>query len=137
MARYNQVQIGSVYLTSTGANGGKPCKVDVKGLGKLKTTKTGQVINSADGTPYAQLLSVGHKGLPIEVITDWMTKTVFDSVVSLIETAKNAASSITLVITGETGTFSLTTIPDVPEDIDFGSFSTSYIKGAIFRFKTT
>jgi hypothetical protein len=137
MSRYNEVQIGSTYLTSTGAGGGKPCKVQVKGLETLKTTKTGQIINSADGTPYAQLISVSHKGLPIEILTEWMTKTVFDAIVTLIENAKNGASTIALNISGDTGNFSLTVIPAVPDDIFFDSFRNNYIKGAGFRFMTT
>lgn len=136
MARYHTVQIGSVYLTSTGASGGVPCKNQVSGLPALKTTKTGQIISSADGTPYAQLLSVSHKGLPIEIVTEWMLKAVFDSIVALIESAKNASSSITLVITGDLGSFTVGVIPSVPDDIIFDIFRNGYIKNAGFRFIT-
>lgn len=137
MARFNQVKIGSVYLTSTGANGGTPCKVDVTGINALKTDKTGQVISSADGTPYAQLIDVNNKGIPLEVRTEWMLKAVFDSIVTIINNAKNAGTGITVEITGDTGNFTVSVIPYVPDDIVFELFRNGYIKGAGFRFITT
>jgi hypothetical protein len=137
MARYNAVQIGSVYLTSTGAAGGLPCKTTIKGLESMKTSKTGQALISADGTPYLQVIDVDNRGIPVEITTDWMSKTVFDSVVALIESAINSASSIALVINGDTGNFSFNAVPAVPEQIFFQDFRNNYIRGAGFKFIRT
>lgn len=137
MARYNLIQLGTIYLTSNGLSNGSPCKTQVNGLSPLKTDKTGQVFSSANGTPYAQLVDVDNKGTIIEIITEWMSKTVFDSIVTLINNTKNSAISITLVIAGDLGTFNLSVIPGIPDDIIVDEFRNGYIKGAKFRFVTT
>lgn len=138
MARYNQVKIGSIYLTHNGLVGGKPCKITVPGLNRLMTSMTGQIISSADGTPYAQLIDVDNRGAKIEVISEWMDKTVFNSIVALHEASKNNGTTIALEIIGDTGTFNKNVIPTVPDDIiDPEGFSNNIIKKAGFRYTVT
>jgi hypothetical protein len=134
MSRYNVVKIGTVFLTKDGTVTGKPCKCIVSGIELLKTTKTGQIVNSADGTPYAQLINFSHKGVVVEVKAEWMSKSVFDSIVALHETAKNNSSSIALAFTGDTGSLTGYGIPLIPRDIGFDGFTSGTIKGATFRY---
>jgi len=137
MARYNEVKIDTVYLTSTGLVGGKPCKVNVPGLEQLQTTKTGQVANSANGTPYLQLIDFEHRGIKIQVETEWMSKTVYDSIVAIHEASKNGGTTIPIEISGDTGDFTFDVVCAIPQDISFEGFSNEYIRRAVFRYVIT
>jgi hypothetical protein len=137
MARFNLIEIDGIYLTSNGLISGKPCKIQVKGLNRFATTKTGQIQNSANGTPYAQLIDFSHKGLELELLADFMAKSVFDSIVESFEDSKNDATTFPLIINGDTGNYSLTAMPKIPDDIDWAGFSGGIIKGATFRVITT
>lgn len=134
--RYYSIQIGDVFLTSNAAEGGPACKTQVLGLSPLKTTKTGQVITAADGTPYAQLVNSQHKGLRIEIQVEWMSKSVFDQVVEIIENCKEEPESVTIHIIGDTGDFEFGAMPLVPDDIVFQEFRNNIVKGVTFRFIT-
>lgn len=137
MARYAQVTIGDVVLTQTGMDGGRPCKIEIPDLAIFDTTKTGQVLNSADGTPYAQLLNIGHKGKIFEVKTDWMTVAIYNAIKLIHETAKNTPNGITVEVVNDIGTYTLGTVPLVPNDIGYEKVSNGYVKGAVFRYSVT
>ena len=138
MARYNAIRIGSIYLTSNSLVGGKPCKIEVDGLPSFATDRTGQVQVSADGTPCVQWIDNDHRGLVVFIKTEFMAKSVFDSIISAHNSAKNTDTPISVDITGDTGNFTgLNCIPRVPDDIVFGKFSGGIIIGAGFRYITT
>lgn len=137
MARYNHIQIGTIHLTNDGTAIGMECKTSVIGLNFLKTSKAGNIQYSADGTPYAQIIDVGNKGVALEIGADWMSKTVFDSIVALMNTALNTFATINIIITGDTGDFSVNCIPNIPDIVSWDSFISGTIKGVKFRFVTT
>ncbi len=111
MARYNKIRIGTTWLTSDGTEFGFSCKVQVTGLEKLVTDKTGKIIGSANGTPYAQLIDVSNKGNQVSVLTDFMEVDVFDAIVAQFNSAKNNGVTLGLEIQGDTGTFLHDTLP--------------------------
>lgn len=137
MARYNLIKIGTIYLTNDGTQTGKECKTSVTGLNLLKTTKIGNIQYAADGTPHANLIEVGQKGVPIEITVDWLAKTVFDNINTTINDALNNMTTINVIITGDTGTFNVNVIPGLAEPIDWAGFSSGIIKGAKYKFVTT
>jgi hypothetical protein len=76
----------------------------------------------------------------IELLVD-IDKTLFDNIISAINTALNTNSSMALNIDGHTGNFALTAKPNIPDAIAFpGEFSgdtgSEHIKGVTFNFYT-
>ena len=136
MADYNTVKIGTVHLTDTGLVGGVACRAEVSGLHLLKGSKTGAVQISADGTPYAFYTDNLGKGVSIVIKPYSITKAVFDSVVSAINTALTSGVAINVVFTnGDTGNFDLDCLPALPEPVSFpGTFASGRIDGVEFRF---
>jgi hypothetical protein len=132
--RHNLVSIGSTWLTKTGLDSGIPCKTNVAGLDALKLSKTGSTIIALDGTPFLQTMSSA-KGLPVSIGAEIMATSVFDSVVTAIQTAVDAQTTLGLYIDGETGTFSLDVVPSFPEPIKFpGTFAVNRVEGVQFNF---
>jgi hypothetical protein len=137
MARYNTVKIGSSYLTQTGAAGGVPCKLSINNLDQLFTEKTGSVSNSADGTPFLQVVDVGQKGITLEILVETLTKDVFDDVVTAINSAVDDLTTIDFEISGDTGNFTGSAIPAMPKPITAASFRNQYIQNVTIRLVTT
>lgn len=135
MARYNAIQIGSVYLTSTGLVGGTPCKTNVSGLDALKPQYNKNVIKAIDGTPYSQITS-GKKGIDLEIDIDWIAKSVFDAINTIMNTSDNDASNIAVVINGDTGNFSINVRPNT-DYVKFSKFSNNVLQGVKYRVVTS
>lgn len=138
MARFNTVQLNSIYFTDDGTGSGTPCKLAIKGLDALKTAKTGQTVQSADGAPFLQIVENSNKGLVVSITPVILMKDVFDSLTAEIAGAIENETTIDLEISGDTGDFSLTVLPLLPNPIQFsGDFLNARIKSPTFNFITT
>lgn len=138
MARYNRIKIGTLFLTDDGLVTGKPCKVEVLGLSRLKLSKTGTTRLSADGTPYQYAMPNEGKGVQIQIRPTTIVKSVFDDVIDEMTASLDTNSTINITIQGDTGDLDLETTPLLPNGVDFpGSFSGGRITGVSFNFVIT
>ena len=134
--KYALVQIGSVYLTSTGMSGGKPCKTEITGLEKLATGKTIQITNAMSGKPYMQVMDQ-ILGVLIGIKLFDVSETVYDSIIAVITAAINGSTTISLSITNSPfGDFTLTVVPDEKTVEHAFKFSGDIAKEPIFGFQT-
>jgi len=135
--QYNTVQINSLYLTKDGLSGGIPCKLTVAGLDALKPPVSAGVKKALDGTPYRRTVDFGGRGFDISITVEILLKDVFDDVNDEINDAITDEETLSLVITGDTGTFNLTVIPG-EKPIQFsGEFINERIKQVTYNFVTT
>lgn len=138
MARFYRLQIGSVYLTSDGTSAGLPCKLKIGGVEALRVNYAGQTAPSADGTPQTVAFLVGTKSRPLSVTVETLPKTVFDSLVTVINNALQNNSTITLVGTGDYGDFNIACVPTLPTPISSsGEFINGRLKQVVLNFTTT
>lgn len=135
MARFYRIQIGAVHLTSDGTNAGIPCKLAVSGADALLQTHKGQTIVANDGTPVNQLFAIT-KGKPLEISVEVLPESVWNSLVSLINTALTNETTINIIGTGDVGDFDEDFLPLMPEPFSAAEFINSRIKNSIFRFIT-
>jgi len=136
MARYNTVNIGSYYFTKDGTLSGRPCRLNVIGLDALQLTKTGKNEFDAEGNAYVFLVDKKSQLIRIEI--EYITKTVFDNLVSEIQDALDAETTIALGVDGDLGTFSLSVVPKFPKPITAsGKFDNERIDGVALEFYTT
>lgn len=135
MARYNAIQIGSIYLTNTGLVGGTPCKTSVSGLEALKPQYNKNIIKAIDGTPYSQL-AVGQKGFDLEISISWLAKSVFDDINDLLDDADDTQTPVAVVIDGDFGTFNVNVVPNVSY-VSYGKFSNDVLQDVKYRVVTT
>lgn len=137
MARFYRLQIGSVYLTDTGLSDGLPCKLKIGGVEALRVNYAGQTAPSADGTPQTIAFLIGTKGRPLAVTVETLPKTVFDSLITLINNALQNNSTITLVGTGDYGNFNAACVPTLPTPISSsGEFIGGRLKQVVLNFTT-
>jgi len=134
--KYNLVQLNSIYFTKDGLVTGKPCKTQITGLDALKITTAVQVQFALDGTPYLQTSSA-QKGLPVGIKYDSMQQSVFDDVVTEIQSAVDGSTSLSLSVTGDTGSFSLALVPAEKSVVFSGDFNNGQIQNGSFNFLTT
>lgn len=134
MARYNAIQIGDIYLTSTGLVGGKPCKTSVNGLQALKPALLKSVIKAIDGTPFSQT-SAGKKGIDLEISIDWLAQSVYDDINDIFDGADNDGTTFDLVIAGDGGTFTLDVVPN-SDYVIFDKFTNGILQGVKYRVVT-
>lgn len=120
MARFNTVQIETLYFTDTGLVGGKPCKIEVTGLDALSLASTGAIAIAADGMPYAFVASNAEgQGVPIRIAPEQLTTALFASLKTIINAAIAGSTTLTVIITGDTGTFNLECLPALPKPLEF------------------
>lgn len=138
MARYNLIQIGSIYFTSDGTASGIPCKVNVDGISEAVLTKSGQTIISANGVPWTQVIDVSRKGLVFSFNLDFIDKDVHDDVVTMFQDMVDNLDTEVMNITGDTGNFTFNVKPFLPNAINVsGGFSGNILKGVIYTVITT
>lgn len=137
MARFYTLQIGSVYMTSTGASDGRPLRLRIDGLGALRTSYAGVTRSGADGTPYTTAINNGTKGRPLSVRIDFLPAAVFELLVTAINNAIAGNTTITLVGAGDLGEIDLAAVPAMPEPIQAsGEFSGSILRDVTLNFVT-
>lgn len=135
MARFYQIQIASVYLTSDGTAAGDPCKLNVPGVEDLLTTITGAAIPAIGGGSVLQLVPwTAGKQLQIEVET--VMEDVWNDLVDLILDALTNDTSFTIIGTGDIGDFSVSVKPFPIKPFSAPGFRNGRIKNAVFKFIT-
>ena len=132
--RFNAIQIGSVYLTSTGLVGGKPCKTSVNGLQSLKPAKNKNIIKAIDGTPFSQFTSL-KKGIDLEVSIDWLDDSVFDDINDVFDDSDDNEATFALVVSGDGGTFTVNVVPN-SDYVIFDKFANGILQGVKYRMVT-
>lgn len=138
MARYNTVSIGGVYLTDTGASTGSPCRTTVTGLDSLLFNFTGNQFVALDGTPYVQTADNQKRGLRLSVQVSQISKSLFEQVVGIVQTAVSSSSTVSVTVSGDTGTFYLNCIPAFPKPVEFpGTFVNERISDVTLNFTVT
>jgi hypothetical protein len=110
------VKIGaSLYLTKTGLVGGQRMKFTAPDVWALQFTNKKRLFEDFKGNTVAQLTNVGTKGRLIAFSGIVIPSAVASSLAALIETAENAASTITVIMTHSVLTdYTLTVIPGEP-----------------------
>lgn len=124
MARFHLIQIGSVYLTSTGLVGGIRCKTRVTGLDELFSGYAGASVVPIDGPHHNFKKENNGEGveIKIEILTQW-TASVMDTLNTAFNTAFGSDASIVCIFTGFK-TWNLDCQPIFPKPIAFpGDFS--------------
>src|SRR4051794_40286269 len=99
LSLYPQIKINSLYLTSTGANGGTPYIATVSGLDALSVTSTNQVIKSLNGTPYTQI-TANQLGKPVSIEFPKLLTADYTAIVVIVQAYITSGTAITLDITG-------------------------------------
>lgn len=136
MAGFYRIQIGAIYLTKTGANTGKPCKLEVSNLEDLLTTVIGVPMPSiVPGKTTLQLVPwAAGKTFEIKVLS--LSKTVWESLRDFLNDKLENDSTFTVIGTGDIGNFSVTCKPFPQKPFSAGSFQNGWIQAATFRFVT-
>ena len=117
MARYNLIKFGSVYLTNDGTATGDRCRSTVTGLDGLLLDRTGNVFVSLTGKPFVQTIDNRSSGEVISIQLEQVGQSVFQSIVSNLNTAASGSSSIDVRISGDLGDFSINALPNYPQPL--------------------
>lgn len=139
MARFYKIMIGSIWLTDTGLEPGRPCKVEVAGVPGLLVPDQGNVSIGADGVPFREkpLVPTG-AGRPFSIMAAFMTKTVYDALKSALDTAAGGNADFNVTGSGTPGNFDVDAIVfDNPQYISYAGFSGDNLKGVTISLITT
>lgn len=146
MSKYYEIEIAGtgsggavdIFLTSTGAAGGRPCKNTIPnpGLAGLLTPNSGNTTVASDGTPFTEKPLTAGKGRPFEIETAFCNTDVYDDLKDLIDYCVEHSTLIQVTGTGEPGDFDVACSPNFGEGypIDFEGFGEDVIKGLKMRF---
>src|SRR5687767_3393563 len=135
--KYALVQIGSVYLTTTGLVGGKPCKTEITGLDDLALDDSIQVTKALSGKPFLQTSTL-LLGIKITIKLFDVPDSVYSSIITEIQTAVTALSTINLDISNSPyGDFSPTVTPDEKTVTHAFKFNGDTAREPVFSFLTT
>ncbi len=137
------VQLDSLYLTTDGMADGTPCKTEIPGLHRLVFSKRQAVQLAIDKTPYMQIFDNSKKGELVSIIANIILKDVYDDMNSAIEAYFASPTTMSLTITGDTGTFNLSVYPsgdgegNFPPPVEFpGTFNNGRINRVTYNFIT-
>jgi hypothetical protein len=119
MSDYNRVQIESVHLTMTGLVDGLPCRVLVDGLPALKQAWSGFTRKPLSGDPKNFVRPNTRKGRDLILKPHQLTVDVLNDIQDLIDTANSAASTLTVTVDGDLGTYVMECRPLLPDPVDF------------------
>lgn len=135
--KYALVKIGSVYLTSTGLVGGKPCKTEITGLHRLELNESFMVTKALSGKPNLQVSDL-LKGMQVDIKLFDVLDTVYAGIISVIQAAVTGLTTISLDITNSPyGDFNLTVVPNEETINHAFKFHGDYVKEPTFSFLTT
>jgi hypothetical protein len=128
MARFNAIQIGSVYLTEDGTSGSTGVKSEVPGLEGLYSGYTGATVDSIGGPSWNFSRENLGKGVRIEIRPESIPKTVLDLVKAALDAVTPTNGTVRCVFTGDTGTYDVDCKPVLPIAAGFGG---RFINGRI------
>ena len=136
MAKFYQVQIETVYFTSTGLAGGLPAKLTVSGIEDLLTTVIGAAFPAIGGGAVLQLVPwTSGKQFEIAVETHLYTAQ-WEDLKDLINDALENDTSLTVQLSGETGNFTGEAKPFPVKPFSCEKFENGRIYKPVFRFIT-
>lgn len=108
--QYHLIRIAGTYLTDDASQSGNRLISQISGLDKLRLARQVNVVQAIDGTPYRQFSS--NKGLPISITFPLIPKATVTTIIDAMNNADNAGTNVSLYISGETGTFDLSVVPN-------------------------
>lgn len=132
--------IGSIWLTDTGAEGGRPCKVEVDGVAGLLAPDQGNVSTGNDGTPFREKpLTPTGGGRPFALTAAFMTKTVYDALKAALDAAAAGNAEFNVTGDGVPGDWDVDAIVrDDPQYLTFAGFTgADVLKGVRISLITT
>lgn len=137
MARFYTVKIGpTLYLTSDGTSTGLPVKLTVTGWDKILNPVAGNSVRANTGKAIRQSI-VRPVGEPVIIsVESWITKTLWDSLVALIDDANENDTTLTIIATGQTGSFTKTCKPSLGVPYTAQRFRGTRIFQPVFTFET-
>lgn len=136
MARFNAVKLNTIYFTSSGLAGATACKLSVKGLDQFLQTRRASVSRDLNNVPYRQQSNFAGKGFDVEITVEILPQAVFNSINAAINAACENSQTLALEITGDTGTFNLSVIPNAAPIKMSGEFINGRIKQVTYSFVT-
>ncbi|MCD9186696.1 MAG: hypothetical protein LUM44_09695 [Pyrinomonadaceae bacterium] len=135
MAKFYQVRIGTIYLTSNGLANGIPAKIEIPNLEDLLVSIAGNVQFSADGGAVSQFVT-WTKGKVFEIRVSTLFEAQWNALVSLVNNALNVDGSFAVIGTGDIGDFTVQAKPFPNKPFSAASFRSGRIKDITFRFVT-
>ena len=142
MARSFKISISdgltTVWLTSDGLEGGRPCRTQIPGIAGLYEDVSGNTTVAAGGVPFTEKPLTNGGGRDFDIIIPNCPTARYNDLDALKSALVDAAGLATLTFDGEPGTIEVVAIPrfdPIPLDFDSG-FNTDNMRGVIFRFKT-
>lgn len=136
MARFYAVQIGSIYLTSTGAAGGIPSKLTIGSAEDLLTTVAGTAIPSITGSPVFQTIPwTSGKQFDISIETH-LYAAQWNALKTLLNGSLENNTSFTVTATGEIGNFTVTARAFPQKPFAAQGFENGRILKPVFRLIT-
>ena len=91
------IKIGDIYLTDDQTENGVPYLSQVTGLERIQPAYTGQIVLSANGTPYKFVTNNIGKGTAIRIELRGLTTTDKAAIQTLINTKEAAAETLQVV----------------------------------------
>lgn len=115
---FNQIQIGTVYLTSTAAAGGTKYIATVQGLDVFGIAAAVQDIRALSGTVYQQSQTI--VDAPVTINVPLMEATMYDAIRDVFTAYLATPSAFTFAVTGQPENFSGTAKPAFdPKPLEF------------------
>lgn len=116
MAQTRLIQIETLYLTTTGAAGGVPCKTTVSGLDSIGDTLAGPVIIPITGPPF-KFLADNSEGEGVPIVINLFRFARLSDLRSIINTVQSTNGTATVAISnGPEGSLSFECKFGTPQD---------------------
>jgi hypothetical protein len=135
MARFYQVQLGLIYITSTGLVGGTGCELEVTNVEDLIAPVTGVSIPVIGGGNVRQIVP-WTKGKSFEIKVNVMFSTLYSDLETFLNNSNETDTSFTLIITGDIYDLELTVKPRLQKPIARGAFQNGISNNVVMAFET-
>jgi hypothetical protein len=135
MARFYQIRIDSIYLTSDGSAGGTACKLSVPNAEDLLTSIVGVAVPAIGGGAVTQL-APWTSGKQFDVAVETVMEDVWTQLVDLILDALENDTGFTIEGAGDGGDFSVAVKPFPIKPFSFQSFINGRLRGVVLKFIT-
>lgn len=140
MARYFKIHLTgtdaedapiSIWLTSNGDEGGKPCRVTIPEAALLLAKHSANTTVASDGTPRNEIPHVSGKGRPFTIEMAWCATSVWEDLKEFIDNCVDIGHTIRVATTeGEPGDIDVESIPMFkPDPYTWTDMRTGYIRG--------
>lgn len=110
MARFYRIQLDSIYLTSDGTVSGVPCKLEIPEVSDVIDGFAQNPVIANNGEVVHQTFEQIN-GKIFNIAVEVMTKTLWESLKTLRDTALGSSLTINVIGTGDIGDFDIEAIP--------------------------